>query len=127
MSTSRLIDIVLRKKDNDDDKIKTSRFIYIGKSIFKGEIKNKQEKYERSKDHIIFKSQFYGNIEFGYFAAEIVPPEHSSFPLNTFHLDDASGNVTSFCDATLKENIENDWNIIIFHRFRKNSWTQCKN
>ena len=84
MSISRLIDVILRKKDTDDDKIKTSRFVYIGESIFKGEIKNKQEKYDRSKNHIIFKSQFYGNTEFGYFAAEIIPPKHSSFPLNTF-------------------------------------------
>jgi hypothetical protein len=113
MIISKLIDIVLRtKNNNDNDKIKTSRFIYVGKPIFKGEIKNKQEKYDRSKDQVIFKAQFNGKIEYGYFAAEIVPPEHSSFPSNTFHLDNASGNVTSFCDATIKENIENDWNIM---------------
>ncbi len=111
MSISRLIDVILRKRDTDDDKIKTSRFVYIGESIFKGEIKNKQEKYDRSKDHIIFKSQFYGNTEFGYFAAEIIPPKHSSFPLNTFHLDDATGNVTSFCDGTINGNIQNAWNV----------------
>ena len=111
MIISKLIDVILRTKNNDDDRIKTSRFIYVGKPIFKGEIKDKQEKYHRSKDQVIFKSQFNGKIEYGYFAAEIVPPEHSSFPSNTFHLDNASGNVTSFCDATIKENIENDWNI----------------
>ena len=111
MSISRLIDVILRKKDSNDDKIKTSRFVYIGESIFKGEIKNKQEKYDKSKDHIIFKSQFYGNKEFSYFAAEIIPPKHSSFPLNTFHLDDATGNVTSFCDGTINGNIQNAWNI----------------
>jgi hypothetical protein len=112
MVISRLIDIVLRtKNNNDNNKIKTSRFIYVGKPIFKGEIKNRQEKYDRSKDKVIFKSRFNGKIEYGYFAAEIVPPEHSSFPSNTFHLDNASRNVTSFCDATLKENIEKDWNI----------------
>jgi len=112
MIISKLIDIVLRtKNNNDNNKIKTSRFIYVGKPIFKGEIKNKQEKYGRSKDQVIFKAQFNGKIEYGYFAAEIVPPEHSSFPSNTFHLDNASRNVTSFCDVTLKENIEKDWNI----------------
>jgi len=112
MVISKLIDIVLRtNNNNDNDKIKTSRFIYVGKPIFKGEIKNRQEKYDRSKDKVIFKSRFNGKIEYGYFAAEIVPPEHSSFPSNTFHLDNASRNVTSFCDATLKENIEKDWNI----------------
>ena len=112
MVISKLIDIVLRtNNNNDNDKIKTSRFIYVGKPIFKGEIKNRQEKYDRSKDKVIFKAQYSGKIEYGYFAAEIVPPEHSSFPSNTFHLDNASRNVTSFCDATLKENIEKDWNI----------------
>ena len=111
MIISKLIDVILRTKNNDDDKIKTSRFIYIGKPIFKGEIKNKQEKYDRSKDQVIFKTQFNGKIEYGYFAAEIIPPKLSSFPNDTFHLDNASGNVTSFCDATIKENIENDWNI----------------
>jgi hypothetical protein len=110
-SISRLIDVILRKKDTDDDKIKTSRFVYIGEPIFKGKIKNKQEKYDRSKDHVIFKSQFYGNTECSYFAVEIIPPKHSSFPLNTFHLDDTSGNVTSFCDATINGNIQNAWNI----------------
>lgn len=74
MSISRLIDVILRKKNSDDDKIKTSRFIYVGEPIFKGEIKNKQEKYERHKDHVFFKSQFYGKIESGYLAAEIIPP-----------------------------------------------------
>jgi len=55
----RLIDIVLRtKNNNDNNKIKTSRFIYVGKPIFKGEIKNRQEKYDRSKDKVIFKSRF---------------------------------------------------------------------
>ena len=87
MSISRLIDIILRKKDTDDDKIKTSRFVYIGEPIFVGEIKNMQEKYDRSKDLVILKSQFYGNTECSYFAAEIIPPKHSSFPLNTFNLD----------------------------------------
>ena len=112
MIISKLIDVILRTKNNDDDKkIKTSRFIYVGKPIFKGEIKNKQEEYDRSKDQIIFKTQFNGKIEYGYFAAEIIPPKHSSFPSDTFHLDNASSNVTSFCDATIKENIENDWNI----------------
>ena len=113
MVISRLIDVFLRtKKNDDDDKVKTSRFTYIGNPIFKGEINNRQEKYKRSKDQVIFKAQFNGKIEYGYFAAEIVPPEHSSFPSNTFHLDNTSGNVTSFCDATIKENIENDWNIM---------------
>ena len=113
MVISRLIDVFLTtKNNNNEDKIKTSRFTYIGNPIFKGEINNRQEKYERSKDQVIFKAQFNGKIEYGYFAAEIVPPEHSSFPSNTFHLDNASRNVTSFCDATLKENIENDWNIM---------------
>jgi hypothetical protein len=75
---------------------KTSRFIYVDKPIFKGEIKNKQEKYDRSKDQVIFKSQLDGKIEYGYFAAEIIPPKHSSFPLDTFHLDNASDNVKIF-------------------------------
>jgi hypothetical protein len=111
MSISRLIDIILRKKHIDDDKIKTSRFVYIGKPIFEGEIKNKKEKYVKNKDIIIFKSQFYGNTEYSYFAAEIIPPKHSDFPLNTIHLDGASGNVTSFCDATINGNIQDTWNI----------------
>ena len=111
-----------------NNKVKTSRFTYIGNPIFKGEIKNRQEKYDRSKDQVIFKAQYSGKIEYGYFAAEIIPPKNSSFPSNTFHLDNASGNVTSFCEATIKENIENDWNIHnIPSEFRKNSWTQCKN
>ena len=112
MVISKLIDIVLRtNNNNDNDKIKTSRFIYVGKPIFKGEIKNRQEKYDRSKDKVIFKSRFNGKIEYGYFAAEIIPPKNSSFPKDTFHLDDASGNTTSFCETTIKANIENDWNI----------------
>jgi hypothetical protein len=111
MIISKLIDIILGKKNNNDNKIKTSRFIYVGKPIFKGEIKNKQEKYDRSKDQVIFKSQFNGKIEYGYFAAEIIPPKHSSFPSDTFHLDNKSGNVTSFCDETIKDDMENDWNI----------------
>jgi hypothetical protein len=60
MIISKLIDVILRTDNNDDDKIKTSRFIYVGKPIFKGEIKNKQEKYDKSKDQVIFKTQFYG-------------------------------------------------------------------
>jgi hypothetical protein len=111
MIISKLIDVILRTDNNDDDKIKTSRFIYVGKPIFKGEIKNKQEKYDKSKDQVIFKTQFNGKIEYGYFAVEIIPPKHSSFSSDTFHLDNTSGNVTSFCDVTIKENIENDWNI----------------
>lgn len=111
MIISNLLAIILGKKNNNDDKIKTSRFVYVGKPIFKGEIKNKQEKYDRSKDQVIFKSQFNGKIEYGYFAAEIIPPKHSSFPDDTFHLDNESGNVTSFCDETIKDDIENDWNI----------------
>src|SRR5690349_24710173 len=101
MSISKLIDIILRIKENDDDKIKTSRFVYIGDSIFEGEIKNKQQTYVIAKDSLIFKAQFYGNTEFSYFAAEIIPPHESFFPPNTNHLDDASGNVTSFCDETI--------------------------
>ena len=111
MIISKLIDVTLRTKNNNDDKIKTSRFIYVGKPIFKGEIKDKQEKYDKSKDQVVFKSQFNGKIEHGYFAAEIIPPKHSSFPNDIFHLDNTSGNVTSFCDETIKENIEKDWNI----------------
>ena len=112
MVISKLIDIVLRtKNNNDNNKIKTSRFIYVGKPIFKGEIKNRQEKYDRSKDKVIFKAQYSGKIEYGYFAAEIIPPKNSPFPKDTFHLDDASGNTTSFCETTIKANIENDWNI----------------
>ena len=112
MVISRLIDVFLTtKNNNDDDKIKTSRFTYIGNPIFKGEINNRQEKYERSKDQVIFKAQYSGKIEYGYFAAEIIPPKNSSFPKDTFHLDDASGNTTSFCETTIKANIENDWNI----------------
>jgi hypothetical protein len=111
MSISTLIDIILRKKDNDDDKIKSSRFVYIGDYIFEGEIKNKQEKYVKNKDSVFFKSRFYGNTEFSYFAAEIIPPQNSFFSPNTIHLDDTSGNVTSFCDATIIGNIQNSWNI----------------
>lgn len=106
---SKLIDTILRTKNNDDDRIKTSRFIYVGKPIFKGEINNKQEKYDRMKDYINFRAQFNGKIEYGYFAAEIIPPSY--FPSDTFHLDNTSGNVTSFCDTTLKENVEINWNI----------------
>jgi len=111
MTISRLSDIFLRKKRADDDKIKTSRFVYIGKSTFEGEIKNKQEKFVRNKDLVIFKSQFYGNTEYSYIAAEIIPPQHSSFPSNTLHLDDASGNVTCFCVETINGNILDTWNI----------------
>jgi hypothetical protein len=42
MGISRLIDVFLTtKNNNDDDKIKTSRFTYIGNPIFKGEINNR--------------------------------------------------------------------------------------
>ena len=42
MVISRLIDVFLRtKKNDDDDKVKTSRFTYIGNPIFKGEINNR--------------------------------------------------------------------------------------
>lgn len=111
MVISKLIDVFLRTKKNDDGKVKTSRFIYIGNPIFKGEINNRQEKHDGSKDQVIFKVQYSGKIEYGYFAVEIIPPKHSSFPKDTFHLDDASGNVTSFCETTIKADIENDWNI----------------
>jgi hypothetical protein len=54
---SKLIDIILRTKNNDDDnKIKTSRFIYIGKMIFKGTINNRQEKCNRMNNNIILNS-----------------------------------------------------------------------
>ncbi|KAA2281391.1 hypothetical protein [Candidatus Nitrosocosmicus sp. SS] len=111
MSISKLIDIILRKKNTDDENIKTNRFVYIGDSIFEGEIKNKQEKYDKNNDVVIFKSRFFGNTQYSYFAAEIIPPKHSFFPPNTIHLDDASGNVTSFCDMTINGNIQNAWNI----------------
>lgn len=111
MSVSRLIDILMGKKDISDGKIKSSRFIYLGDSIFEGEIKNKQEEYAKDRDSVTFKSRFYGNTECSYFAAEIIPPQDSFFPPNTIHLDDASGNVTSFCDATIIGNIQNAWNI----------------
>lgn len=109
MIISKVIDIVVRKPSNEDDNIKTSRFRCIGKPIFKGEIKNRQEKYDRGKDQVVFKAQYHGKIEYGYFAAEIIPP--SSFPSDTFHMDMANGNVTSFCETTVNENIEKEWNI----------------
>lgn len=110
MVISEFIDIILRKRNNNDNKIKTSRFIYIGKPIFKGEIKNEQEKYDTSKiDQVIFRAQFNGKVEYGYFAAEIIPPSY--FPSAIFHLDNTSGHVTSFCNATIKKDVETDWNI----------------
>lgn len=99
------------KEDISDGDIKSSRFVFIGESIFNGQIKNKQEKYARDIDSVIFETQFHGNTEFSYFAAEIIPPQNSFFPPNTIHLDNLSGNVTSFCDATIIENIQNGWNI----------------
>ncbi|HEY0579266.1 MAG TPA: hypothetical protein VGC75_01040, partial [Candidatus Nitrosocosmicus sp.] len=56
MIISKLIDSVLMTKKNENNGIRTSRFIYIGKPIFKGEIDSRQEKYERGKDHVIFKA-----------------------------------------------------------------------
>lgn len=109
MIISKVIDVIARAPTHEEDKIKTSRFRYIGKPIFKGEIEDRQEKYNRGKDHVIFKAKYQGKIEHGYFAAEIIPP--SSFSSDTFHLDMANGNVTSFCETTVNENIEKEWNI----------------
>ena len=107
-SISKLIDIFQRAK-NDNDEIKTSRFIHIGKPIFKGEIVDRKDKYERKTDSIVFRAKYNGKVEHGYFAAEIIPP--TPFLSDTFHLDNTNRNVTSFCDRTITENIENDWNI----------------
>jgi hypothetical protein len=111
MIISKLIDMVLMTKKNENNGIRTSRFIYIGKPIFKGEIDSRQEKYDRGKEHVIFKAQYNGKIKNGYFAAEIIQSQHSEFPNDTFHLDNTSGNVTSFCEPTINDNMENDWNI----------------
>jgi hypothetical protein len=94
---SKLIDIILRTK-NDSDGIKISRFNYRGEQVFKGEIVNKKDKYERKTDTVIFRAKYEGKIEHGFFAVEIIPP--SSFPSNTFHIDN-KGNTISFCEKTL--------------------------
>ena len=54
-SISKLIDIFQRDKNNNDE-IKTSRFIHIGKPIFKGEIVDRKDKYERKTDSIVFRA-----------------------------------------------------------------------
>ncbi len=41
MFISKLMDIFLKTTKNDNDRKMTSRFIYLGKPIFKGEIKAK--------------------------------------------------------------------------------------
>ena len=110
MSISRLIDVILRKKDTDDYKIKISRFVYIGESIFKGEIKNKQEKYVKNSILLFLNPNFLA-IQNLVILQQKLSAKHSSFPLNTFHLDDTTGNVTSFCGATIYGNIQNAWNI----------------
>jgi hypothetical protein len=107
---SKLMDIILRTK-NENNGIKTSRFIHTGKPIFKGEINDRKDSYNRKTDSVFFKAKYDGKIEHGYFATEIIHPPDSPFLSGTFHLDNASDNVTSFCEKTIIGNIENDWNI----------------
>jgi hypothetical protein len=81
--------------------IKKNLLPYLGKPIFEGEIKDKRELYDRRMDEVIFKVTYKGRIKQGLLATVIVPP--SDFPIDTPHLDKESGNVTSFCDQTLKK------------------------
>ena len=81
--------------------IKKNVLPYLGMPIFDGELKDKRDLYDRRMDEVIFKVTFKGRIKHGLLATVIVPP--SDFPFDTPHLDKESGNVTSFCDQTLKQ------------------------
>ncbi len=81
--------------------IKKNLLPYLGKPIFEGKLKDKRDLYDRRMDEVIFKVTYKGRIKQGLLATVIVPP--SDFPFDTPHLDKESGNVTSFCDQTLKE------------------------
>jgi hypothetical protein len=110
MLFSKLLDVFLKTKTNDNNEIEIGRFKHIGKPIFEGEIESTDEKYDRSnKGQVKFKARYQGSLECGYFAAEITSPTH--FPSDTFHLDNKSGNVTSFCRQTINGDLKNDWNI----------------
>lgn len=109
MFISKLMDIFLKTTKNENDGKMTSRFIYLGKPIFKGEIKNRKDEYDRKTDYIDFRAKYNGRLEQGYFASEIIPPQ--PFTFGTPHLHQESGNVTSFCETTINGDIKNDWNI----------------
>jgi hypothetical protein len=101
---SKVIDVTARTPTNENDGIRTSRFIYIGKPIFKGEIKNRQDEYDRKTDKVNFKAKFTGRLEQGFFAAEIIPPQ--PFTPDNLYLHQENNNVTSFCETTIHENVE---------------------
>jgi hypothetical protein len=88
-------------RKNEKAAIKKNLLPYLGKPIFEGELKDKRDLYDRRMDAVIFKVTFKGRIKQGLLATVIVPP--SDFPFDTPHLDKESGNVTSFCDQTLKK------------------------
>jgi hypothetical protein len=87
-------------RKNEKAAIKKNLLPYLGEPIFEGELKNKRDLYDRRMDEVIFKVTYKGRIKQGLLATVIVPP--SDFPFDTLHLDKESGNVTSFCDQTLK-------------------------
>jgi hypothetical protein len=89
--------------------MKASRFIYLGKAVFEGEIQNRQDEYNRKTDSVSFKSKFNVRLEQGFFATEIIPPQ--PFPLDNFHIHQENGNMVSFCELTINKDIKNDWNI----------------
>lgn len=88
-------------RKNEKAAIKKNLLPHIGKPTFEGELKDKRDLYDRRMDEVIFKVTYKGRIKRGLLATVIVPP--SDFPLHTPNLDKESGNVTSFCDQTLKE------------------------
>lgn len=88
-------------RKNEKAAIKKNLLPYLGKPIFEGELKDKRDLYDRRMDAVIFKVTYKGRIKQGLLATVIVPP--SDFPFDTPHLDKESGNVTSFCDQTLKK------------------------
>ena len=88
-------------RKNEKAAIKKNLLPYLGEPIFEGELKDKRDLYDRRMDEVTFKVTYKGRIKQGLLATVIVPP--SDFPFYTPHLDKESGNVTAFCDQTLKK------------------------
>jgi hypothetical protein len=98
---ARIASKLTPNRKNQKAAIKKKLLPYLGEPIFEGELKDKRDLYDRRMDEVIFKATYKGRIKQGLLATVIVPP--SDFPFYTPHLDKESGNVTSFCDQTLKK------------------------
>lgn len=78
---------------------------------FNADVENKADTYDRKNGKVTFKAKYKGEINKGFIAVQIIPPEQKPFLSDTPHLDD-NGHVTSFCDKSINNiGLKNEHNI----------------